>query len=49
VGEDVASLVGSFVAIVLPVLLLLVVAATIVLLLVARRKLRLRAARLERP
>jgi len=47
VGEDVASLVGSLTAIVFPLFLLLVVAATLVLLLVARRRLRLRAARLR--
>lgn len=48
VGEDVASLVGSAVAIVFPFLLILVVMGTIATLLALRRRLRLRVERLDR-
>ena len=47
-GEDIASLVGSVIAILVPVLLLLMLLATLVVLFILRRRFRLRAARLGR-
>lgn len=47
-GEDVASLVGSMIAIAFPLILLVLVASSIVFLAMARRSLRLRAERLDR-
>ena len=48
IGEDAASLVGSLIAIVWPVLLLLLIASTFVLIFFVRSRLRRRAARLDR-